>query len=370
MPHEDFFTGKRSWSTIKDAILGSYMSPYFANVKGLPHRILIIDAFAGPGKFEDGSPGSPLIICKAAEKYARGRYEALFVNKERDHHEQLTRILEKFGCQGARAVLGDSRDVLRDMRERLSKPLTVFLYLDPFGVSEISFDLIRPFIDRRQDYSTEILVNLQMPIVHRLAAREAFRSNPNDSTVRSNHETLTSVLGGDYWKPIMLEGSLEAKEREKRVVEGYRSRLSSTGYLRFTGACPVQQSRTSQTKYYTIFASRHIKSTLLFNEAMLKAFESHMSKQEFEGTLFADMDWREWRSTTGLRDIIIRYVAASPGKTRQELWEMIVLDHFLRFTKSEYINSINELVRDGIIQSPTPRPTRKLNDRCVLYPAM
>jgi three-Cys-motif partner protein len=70
---DDFFKGKRPWSKIKDRILNSYMSPYMAKVNQRGQPILVLDAFAGPGRFDDGQPGSPLIICQAAEKYAKGR---------------------------------------------------------------------------------------------------------------------------------------------------------------------------------------------------------------------------------------------------------------------------------------------------------
>ena len=286
MSEDDFFSEKKPWSRIKDAILGSYMSPYFAKISKLPHKILIIDAFAGPGKFDDNSPGSPLIICQAAERYAAGKYEAIFINSDKDHHNQLNSILSHANYHNAKAIHGDSREVLREIRPRLAEPLTVFLYLDPFGVKVVSFDLIRPFIKRNPNYSTEILINLQAPILHRLAARNAFQEDPDSDDVHRSHKTLSRVLGGDDWKAHMLVDGLKARERENRVVNDYRSLLSSTNYLIYTGACPIQESRAKRAKYYMIFASRHIASMKLFNDEMLKAFAKHMHEQEFSETLF------------------------------------------------------------------------------------
>lgn len=83
---DDFFEGKRPWSIIKDRVLQEYMSPYIAKVNRLGYPILLIDGYAGPGVFGDGKPGSPLIMCQAAEKYAKGNYEAKFVNKKEKYH--------------------------------------------------------------------------------------------------------------------------------------------------------------------------------------------------------------------------------------------------------------------------------------------
>src|SRR4249920_586648 len=68
---DEFFEGKRRWSEIKDEVLGNYMTPYLAKVNTRGQPILLIDGYAGPGIFEDGAAGSPLIICDKAEKWAK-----------------------------------------------------------------------------------------------------------------------------------------------------------------------------------------------------------------------------------------------------------------------------------------------------------
>ena len=55
---DDFFEGKRSWSFIKDKVLGSYMSPYMAKMNARGQPILVIDGYAGPGVFNDNKVGS------------------------------------------------------------------------------------------------------------------------------------------------------------------------------------------------------------------------------------------------------------------------------------------------------------------------
>ncbi len=61
---DTFFKEKKPWSKYKDFILDYYLTPYIAKVKNIKRPILIIDCCAGPGKFEDGTEGSPLIITK------------------------------------------------------------------------------------------------------------------------------------------------------------------------------------------------------------------------------------------------------------------------------------------------------------------
>lgn len=117
-----------------------------------------------------------------------------------------------------------------------------------------------------------------------------------------------------------------------------------------------------------IFASRHIDATKLFNDEMLRAFETHMTQKEYGDTLFADMSWRDWRDIGELKKITLNYVNLYQGKTRMALWEIIVTDYFFRFSYAEYREAVNQLVDEGKVYSPTPKPTKRLNDNCELYP--
>src|SRR3970282_444261 len=70
---DDCFRKKRSWSTVKDEILGHYVDCYLKTVQNLQRRIIIVDGFSGPGVFGDDTPGSPLIICKSISQNTKGK---------------------------------------------------------------------------------------------------------------------------------------------------------------------------------------------------------------------------------------------------------------------------------------------------------
>ena len=147
MAKDDFFKGKRPWSVIKDKVLANYMTPYLAKVNTLGKPILLIDGYAGPGVFLDGEPGSPVIMCGTAERTVKGKYQAIFVNKNKAHHEKLTAVIQRAGwTKSVQTILGDSTDL-----NKLLPPFynqTVFLYLDPFGLKGCNFDILLPFLNR------------------------------------------------------------------------------------------------------------------------------------------------------------------------------------------------------------------------------
>lgn len=365
---DDFFEGKRPWSVIKDEVLGSYLPAYLAKVNKLGRPILIVDGFAGPGVFDDGSAGSPVIICSSAEKSAKGNYKAFFLNKSRNHHDKLLSVLAKGNWSGeATAILGDTTELLTLLPQYI-KDHTVFLYLDPFGPTGSPFSLLEPFLTREARFSTEIVLMMHMPIVHRLASRNAVQEGrENDPIIQQHHTIMSDVFGGDYWKPIMISEDLSPEERETKLIDAYKAKLAS--YLPYVGACPVRASEQKRIKYFIVFASRHPDAMLLMNDAMAKAYSKQMHISAVSGTLFEKTTWEDERFPVGLREEIVSQVTRNPGLSRSDLWLKIVQANFMRYLEKEYRQTVQQLVDEGELLSPTPRKTKRLNDGCELLVA-
>ena len=363
---DDFFVGKRPWSIIKDQVLGSYMSPYLAKVNRLGRPILLIDGYAGPGVFGDRKPGSPLLMCQAAEKYAKGNYQAIFINKDEKYHKQLESIIKSANwSDSAQAVLGDSTVLLKTLPKTF-KDQTVFLYLDPFGLRGCEFELLLPFLDRNPKYSTEIILTMNMPVVHRLATRHAVQEGRQDEQIIKNyHHILSKVFGGDYWQNIMWQQNVTREDREKQLINAYQAKLAQ--YLSFTGSCPVRERTDTRIKYFIVFASRQADAMLLLNDIMVRAYFARMHTADFSEGLWGDTDWREMRSTEGLDHVITNLVTNHPGETRKSVWSRVVQRHFMRYLESEYIATVQRLVDEKILASPTIRKTKRLNDNCALF---
>ena len=365
----NFFDELRPWSRLKNRILGSYMSPYLAKVARRRERIILVDAFAGPGRYSDGTAGSPLIICQAAERYAKGKYDAYFFNNNEDHHDLLKSIINKQQLYFAHAKFGDGIEQLNQLIAGL-RDETLFLYIDPYGL-DCEFEVLRPLLEREKSFSTEIFINLHMPISHRLSSRHAVKGKADfGPRIQSYHEKLTRVYGGNYWRNDLLDDA-KTKEREKELVDHYREKLSSSGYLTYTGACPIREKTDSATKYTMIFASPHPDALLLLNDEMCKAFNDHMHSHWVKDTLFADSSWIDWRNAEKLQGIVVEYVEKYPEHSRIDLWQRIVVEYFMLFTSSEYKKAVKAACDSGEITCVTPvvrgseRPTKRLNDNCV-----
>jgi three-Cys-motif partner protein len=348
-------------------VLGSYLSPYLRKVQRLSQPIIIADCFAGCGKFSDGAAGSPLIICQQIKAHAPGRAAAYFVNKRPEHHEALKRTLAGFTAAGiAHPILGQSQTFLADLNRQLANQ-SLFVYLDPFGIKGCTLNANKQLLQRHASTSTELLMTMSMPILHRLAARR--RTGRESPIVASFHSLLDDVLGEVPWREIMSDQQLTSTQKEERVIGGYCDQLRK--YTRYACSCPVRNRDDDRVKYYIVFASRHVDALCLMNDIMLNAYQDHTFQQSKEELpLFASVmdDWRRTRAdeNQALGSIITQTVAREQRITRAQLWERIVVEHFMQYGEVEYRHAVQELIRGGILHCEPPTRNGRLNDRSIL----
>lgn len=363
-----FFDGKRPWSRIKDRVLGAYLPPYLRKIQRLPQRIVIVDCFAGRGKFSDGSPGSPLIICQEIKQHAPTRATAYFINKRAAHHEALARTIKGFTDAGiAHLILGQSHNFLADLTRELTNE-SLFVYLDPFGIKGCNFTATKHLFARSGKASTEVLMTMSMPVLHRLAAR---RRHPQASPIISRfHGLLDDVLGNVDWREIMYDDRLTSAEKEERVIAAYCDQLRQ--HTRYACSCPVRNRDDERVKYYIVFASRHVHALCLMNDIMLNAYQDHTFAQAKDDLPLLEPfidDWRATRTaeTQELPNIITAGVKRALGITRAQLWEQIAEQHFMQFREAEFRQAVQVLVRDGVLRSDPPVRSGRLNDRTTLH---
>ena len=85
----------------KHKVLENYMQAWLPIMTKWNERVLFIDAFAGPGEYERGERGSPVIALQAfinhnARMGMRKDIHFLFIEKKKERYDHLGRVLEDF----------------------------------------------------------------------------------------------------------------------------------------------------------------------------------------------------------------------------------------------------------------------------------
>ena len=217
-----FFHERQPAAVLKHGILGRYLRP-FASKTGMMapgKRVVYLDGYAGPGTYDDGTPGSPALAEQTATKIAKSRnLECIYVEKNPEMFEQLCEMLDSFDKWTAYndSIASCLPDVMKDVG---LAPL--FAFLDPFGLPMPFSDLVAHLLSRPSSTKTELLLNFSVPGLKRNAGQlTSKKMYPAKAGVISG---VNARLGGPWWHDVWRDA--DETHRVERVLEGYVQRLA------------------------------------------------------------------------------------------------------------------------------------------------
>lgn len=303
----NFFAEKRDWSILKDQILGEYLTPYLAKMFKTCRPTRIVDCFAGKGKFDDGTLGSPLIIARhiATQNIMNPANDLRGIFIERRYVGDLRANLAAFPkCE----VLPD--DYEHCVRHFLSQPRNTkrnyFFYVDPYGIKCLDFGYFQQ-LKAVGFKSLEILLNLNTTGFLREGCRmlSYTRELPDwaidldyERDSKNNPTRMNAIAGGNYWQNILADfqnGTIAFHEAEERFTSEYARRLRAI--LPLVVHVPIKDRSHRLPKYRLIFATNHHDGLFLMTNTMNKAWRTLLTR-EVGGQLFLFND-EQWANTQG-----------------------------------------------------------------------
>ena len=275
----DYFKEKQVWSKTKDSILGCYLAPYFSKV--IPFSkdgIVYVDAFAGAGVFEDGTPGSPLI----ALSELRGA-----MNKQRQYPPIKIILAEKDDAirAGLESVVRKAAS-LQVKAHTGKNPSTFFYYIDPYGIKDFRLNLLTqpPVIDH-----TEVLLNFNSPgfIRDARAALKIAMAEQTEDIMWSDEfpenveptarvERLSKAIGSDEWVELVnAYGRGEMSHRQlEQEISALLCRNARKNYRYVTNMpirdVSVRREDNGAIKYRLIHMTNNCDGCVLMNDNMVK----------------------------------------------------------------------------------------------------
>ncbi len=289
--NDDFFVEKKPWSKVKDELLGCYLKPYVAKIIHTRKPLAYIDCFAGKGKFDDGSPGSPLIALDIIKQgLASTKIDdnveigATFIDL--NYSSELEKNLE--GYMGVKTVSGAYENTIDRILES-KKGYNVFLYIDPYGIKALDCTKFDSFASG-QFNTIELLINMNSFGFIREACNALgtkFKVDDKDFFVDlveyeptvldatdKSIEALNRIAGGDYWKEIITrykEGEIDGYKAEKEFSEQYCNRLSKS--YKYVLNMPIRIQQNHHPKYRMIHATNHPAGCVLMADNICSRWE-------------------------------------------------------------------------------------------------
>lgn len=312
-----FFEAKRPWSKYKDTVLSYYLRPYLAKVRKIGRPILLVDLFAGAGRFDDGSLGSPLLLLEAAKDLASSRFpiKVLLVEQDKGLAHELRRNVAAFE-ELADVRNSDCLDLIDEMASAV-KTRTVFLYVDPFTIRRLHLGKLgRVYSGIQSGSSVELLFVFMGPTFLRWARKclgdeELSLDVLGDRMVvdeegnfdrmmadalwdastalaaqraKSSADELDAIAGGRYWR------AFASQQLTPEIHRQFAGRYCEELRRWFPSVCsfPIYSSDNSRVpKYWMIFGTRFRPALDLINRAMARA-RNEEYQHWLSGGLFAE----------------------------------------------------------------------------------
>lgn len=288
MPSSSRFFGQRSaQAVLKHGVLARY-AHYFAGRAGsaTQGRVAFIDGYAGEGRYEDGSPGSPLLLASQAVR-ARlfGRDVKLaFVEHDERRREQLRLSLSEADIVPDQLLGGSLDDVVDGLLDRYARH-AVLLFVDPFGLAVNRTTLERVLRRRSMQQPIDVLYHFSLSTVARMGRAGAV----DGPTSRQNAEHLDRALGSIAWREDFEQATAPNAPTEAALSVARRfgeSIRRATG-LQST-AVPVRQRPGQLPKYLLMLFSADQKAHWDFADQASSAYVDwlyHCDREDYDANV-------------------------------------------------------------------------------------
>lgn len=182
----------------KHRVLRHYLDAWLPILMSSNQTVLLIDAFAGPGRYQGGENGSPLIALDAFVSHRNippsRRLNFVFIEKDKNRADHLREVLsqkqdqlpETCSIQVVNGTFTEEMSSALDTIEAHNRTMApAFVMIDPFGVSDTPMDLI-----------ARILRNQKSEAYISFMSRDINRFN----SVPEFEVALNGLFGCEDWK--------------------------------------------------------------------------------------------------------------------------------------------------------------------------
>ncbi len=379
-----FFETKQIWSTVKDELLACYLRPYMQKILMTKKPVYYIDCFAGKGRFDDGSDGSPLIAlniiddCLKTTRAHAPSISSCFIDL--NYADDLKKNL---GSRKNMQIVSGKYEANIEQLLISHRGQNIFLYIDPYGIKALDCGLFDRFANGRFN-SIELLINMNSFGFLREACRALkatrfkvkefdkiigddlveYEPSLMDSSSQSIKD-LTDIAGGDYWRQIaedFIANKISCFDAEQDFSRKYCKRLNLS--YKHVLNMPIRLKKGQQPKYRMIHATNHEDGCVLMYENICKRWEV-LDEIQTGGQLNLFTSFFEGETTdlneieTRLRKHILHY------KTDTKL-NIVLADFFtengILCQRTEITNMLQEFESDGTISvTRIPSTTEKGN---------
>jgi three-Cys-motif partner protein len=366
MKRDPFFESPKSWSLRKHRLLGKYLKPFSAKVGSWAKVIYCVDGFAGVGKYDDGSPGSPLLMAQLANECAAWQkpvsLRVVNVESNPTHFAELRQLTQKWEARGVATNLqGEFGKLVPSIIAQIGHA-PAFFFVDPYGPSKVPFSDLNPILARPQRV-TELIINFDVDGLRRIGDTIHSRTGMSRAlkAAQTNIARVTEIIGSKGWQAQFKTGKLSTRERERALLQEYMNNLSQYGYM--VVAYAIRKSMGVSPKYHLVYCTRHSDGIMLMNSFIREEEDELLREATTQPGQVALIDAVEMevnRRQEEFKRLLLDYFRKTPQTTRGEIRRHFIFQRFGDFHDKDYNAVVQEFINIGLLQTGHGR--KRIND--------
>jgi three-Cys-motif partner protein len=355
MPTQEFFNESAEQSRIKASIIAEYFFTWakviMPTAKAKSGRIAYIDLFAGPGRYQDGTRSTPLLVIERAIKDPEmcKMLVSHFNDADSDNSRSLETAINELPNIGAlkfkpRVSNAEVTDQLAAQLEEM-KLIPTFSFVDPFGYKGLSLRLVNSVI---KDWGCDCVFFFNYNRINAGIGNNKVESHINALFSQERADRLRSRLVG-----------LSPEDREATILEELVLALKDMGG-QYVLPFRFKKTDKDRTSHHLIFVSKHFKGYEIMKEIMARRSSSSdegVSSFEYNpATARQPFLFGFLRPLSELKKMLLRDFAGRTLTMRQ-IYEQHSVD--TPYIAKNYKEALRQLEAEGRIKAdPQKRPVR------------
>ena len=363
MSSDEFFKEAKEQSVVKTAIVSKYFWAWakviISTTKRYNGKIAYIDLFAGPGRYEDGTKSTPLLVLERAiaDEDMRQMLVTVFNDVDGNNiHSLETAIRAVPGISSLKYTPQVYNHVVCEeivkMFEQMSLIPTLF-FVDPWGYKGLTLRLVNSVL---KDWGCDCIFFFNYNRIN--------MGLPNQFVDVHLNSLFGEKRANNLRQRIKL---LEPFERELTIVEELSEALQEMGGKFVLPFC-FKNEKGTRTSHYLIFVSKHSKGYEIMKDVMAK--ESSSANQDVPSFEYCPADgcqpllFELSRPLDELEDMLLTDFAG-----RYVIMEQVYKFHNVGrpFIKKNYKEALSNLEAYGKIVTDPPADKRSKRKGVVTF---
>lgn len=263
---QDILWEYKRHTAAKHEIIKGYLDawiPILGGPKSRHQHLVLIDGFAGPGRYRGGEPGSPLLMLdsflrRRDRDTIRPKLHYFFIEEHQRRLSHLEAELAKKKWPEDKVEVTpvcarfeeEFPRLIDQVKTRFGRSVPIFAFIDPFGAGQTKPDLHGPLLRLPR---CDALIYLPVAHLARFVRQEDMV------------ETLTSVYAGDSWREACKHDDLDT--RKQILHDLFRAQLKeSCDWVRSFEIVP----QAGGNSYYLFFGTNELLGLRKMKAAMWK----------------------------------------------------------------------------------------------------